>query len=453
MKTVIIILLLASIIAFSCTNAKIGYFWHITDFHYNPLYSSQGDIRKNCRRLADRGSSRYLRALGKYGDYACDSSLELIESAAKYMRTRHSDNVEFVLWTGDIVTSHYTLSEDDRLNAIRNMTFLLSRTFSSHFVFPVLGDLDPKPSETVTTLWMQWLPLEALETFANGGYYTIEQKQNKLRLVILNTNLFGIREHNTPESSLQWEWLSSVFNKADKANEMIYIIGHTAPGTEYRHGHEMAVGAVEKYIRMVRQHARRIAGQFFGHLHTDTFRIFYDNERPVSWALLAPSVTPHRYPNDASNPGLRLYKFDTHNGKVLDYTQYYLDLKTANRNIESAQWTVEYNVTLYYGLHDITATSLHNLADRIRTGTTHDNSVLKRYLRAYKVKFEESENCDSACAHQHYCSITCLDLPAYQQCLDSASSALATAADSAAIETFPLKAAIALTIFAAGVSF
>lgn len=43
-------------------------------------------------------------------------------------------------------------------------------------------------------------------------------------------------------------------------------------------------------------------------------------DRPVSWVLLAPSVSPHRDPSESSNPGLRLYKFDTNNGKVSDFT-------------------------------------------------------------------------------------------------------------------------------------
>lgn len=57
--------------------------------------------------------------------------------------------------------------------------------------------------------------------------------------------------------------------------------------------------------------------------------------------------------------------------QVLDYTQYYLDLAAANR-AGVAEWTAEYNLTQYYGLHDISAQSLHNLADKLRIGTPHE---------------------------------------------------------------------------------
>lgn len=57
-------------------------------------------IDAECRKADERGSSGHHRALGQFGDYSCDGSLALIESAARYMRTRHPENVEFVLWTG-----------------------------------------------------------------------------------------------------------------------------------------------------------------------------------------------------------------------------------------------------------------------------------------------------------------------------------------------------------------
>jgi sphingomyelin phosphodiesterase acid-like 3 len=54
--------------------------------------------------------------------------------------------------------------------------------------------------------------------------------------------------------------------------------------------------------------------------------------------------------------------------QVLDYTQYYLDLELANKG--DPVWQSEYNLTTYYhGLselsrNEISAVSLHNLADR-----------------------------------------------------------------------------------------
>lgn len=64
----------------------------------------------------------------------------------------------------------------------------------------------------------------------------------------------------------------------------MYIVGHAAPGSDSRHPYDMSADANAKYLRMVRRHAKIIAGQFFGHLHADTFRVIYDNGECV-WLL------------------------------------------------------------------------------------------------------------------------------------------------------------------------
>lgn len=66
------------------------------------------------------------------------------------------------------------------------------------------------------------------------------------------------------------------------------------------------------------------------------------------------------------------------NLQVLDYTQYYLDLAAANRNVGAAEWTPEYNLTQYYGLYEVSATSLHNLADKLRIGAPHETAMFNK---------------------------------------------------------------------------
>lgn len=53
---------------------------------------------------------------------------------------------------------------------LRNITDLLSRTFSSQFVFPVLGHEDGHNNifDRLGDLWRHWLPSEALQTFEKG---------------------------------------------------------------------------------------------------------------------------------------------------------------------------------------------------------------------------------------------------------------------------------------------
>lgn len=62
------------------------------------------------------------------------------------------------------------LIDTHRLDLLRNITDLLSRTFTSQFVFPVLGHEDgPNNFRRLGDLWRLWLPSEALQTFEKGN--------------------------------------------------------------------------------------------------------------------------------------------------------------------------------------------------------------------------------------------------------------------------------------------
>ncbi|XP_068912166.1 acid sphingomyelinase-like phosphodiesterase 3b [Tenebrio molitor] len=417
---------------------RIGYFWHITDIHY---YAHHGDAKKGCWRPEyDSGSTARnpRRQMGRYGDYSCDAPWELIESAARTMMSRQNDNVEFVLWTGDALSHNARkLHESVKLQLLQNLTDLLRKTFSSQFVFPALGHDDPMAKKELGKMWSRWLPTDSMHTFAKGGYYMIEHKMLKLQIVVLNTNLMK-KSDNDEEATEQWKWLHTVLEKFQRNDETVYLIGHMPPGSDERQRGFPPAHSVytdyhnKKYLELVRRYADIIVGQFFGHLHSDTFRVIYgERGRPVSWALLAPSITPKRTTDGANNPGLRIYKFDKDTGQVLDYTQYYLDLSHANSNTKSdAEWVVEYNFSSYYGISEITPNSLHQLADKL-TSASH-NDYFRRYYSANSVRMYNNpqSGCDANCAHTHYCAITRVDYQEFEHCLKTAASALASSSPS-----------------------
>ncbi|KAL4710797.1 hypothetical protein ACJJTC_009346 [Scirpophaga incertulas] len=424
-----VIVYIIGLLWLNLTDAKIGYFWHITDLHYDPFHNSP-EFHRGCKH--NRGSSEHNHRNSRHRDHTCDSSWPLIQSAAAFMAERHPDTLEFVLWTGDILSSSMEhMSEDFKLEAVRNVTDVLSRTFSSQFVFPALGHNDPPPSRRLVDMWMQWLPTEALQTFETGGYYTIEQSHSKLRIVVLNSVLWsggaarsdGSHSHR---GRAQWEWLEQVLLKARRKNEMVYLVAHAGPGVEERHnagsssasgGGELIPSANARLLHVIKAFSDVIAGQFYGHRHADTFRLIYREGRPVSWAFLAPSLTP-RGAGSISNPGLRLYKFDSNTGKVLDYTQYYLDVTNTRGE---AHWMVEYNLTQYYGLREVSATSLDALADRLRNH--HDRGIFAKYLAALRVRHSSDiSECDSACVHVHYCAVTRADYHEFRACVRNPAS-------------------------------
>jgi len=62
-------------------------------------------------------------------------------------------------------------------------------------------------------------------------------------------------------------------------NGQVYIVGHTPPGVD---DHENGAAALNerhntKYLQVVRLYSDIIRGQFFGHWHSDTFRVIYSD--------------------------------------------------------------------------------------------------------------------------------------------------------------------------------
>ncbi|XP_060522463.1 acid sphingomyelinase-like phosphodiesterase 3b [Cylas formicarius] len=425
---------------------KTGYFWHITDIHYDPHYSPNGDYRKSCWRHDNRaaggsaeGSKAQRRSSsgisGRFGDYGCDTPWELIESAARFMKSKQNDNVEFVLWTGDGL-SHFAskhLSESRQLELLQRLTDLLGKTFPAQFVFPSLGHDDPASRRLLGRMWSRWLPTDSMKTFETGGYYIIERKMLKLQIVVINTNLMK-RGETDRDASEQWKWLETVLNKFEKSGETVYLVGHVPPGQDERqksyfppfHGAYTDYNN-RKYIELVGNFSSIIAGQFFGHYHSDSFRVIHDKRgKPISWLMIAPSIAPKRPHVGPNNPAIRMYKFNKDTGQIFDYTQYYLDLSTANAE-SRADWSIEYNFTTYYNLNEITAQNLHHLTNKF----IYENSgksiyasdrrsiLFERYYKANSVRVgaHPRESCDSTCVQTHYCSITCLDHSEFEYCL------------------------------------
>ncbi|KAK4883008.1 hypothetical protein RN001_006327 [Aquatica leii] len=129
------------------------------------------------------------RPAGRFGDFSCDAPWELIESAAKSMMSRHSDNVEFVLWTGDALShalSHQAkrIQERKQVQLLQNLTDLLGKTFSSQFVFPALGHDDPTQRKELGKMWSRWLPTDSMNTFESVA---IKQQMKNSEVVIAIT--------------------------------------------------------------------------------------------------------------------------------------------------------------------------------------------------------------------------------------------------------------------------
>lgn len=435
-----------------------GYFWQVSDIHWDTKYSQKGDPLDMChlspKDLGDQNN-------GPYGNFRCDSPWKLVKSAIAAMSEIHA-KPDFIFWTGDNVP-HVDNPEPDWTEVhslLKNITQQLTKKFPGVPIYPVLGNHDSSPSNNLPpknkTLykeylsrndWQLLLPNTTWATFITGGFYSC-LLQPKLRLIALNTILWYLSNPlvanlTNGDPGGHFKWLEEELNKASLNSEKVYIVGHIPPGA-YTRGFFPETGPNffyfpsfnKRFIHIVNTYHDVIVGQFFGHLHLDSFMLFSDNETVVNSLFLGPSVTPWYEPNkelySPVNPAIRLYKYNRTSGTILDYNEYFLNLTKANNHqdqddveqphdspsgkLDTPQgmlsWELLYTFTEAYNLSDVSTSSLAQLYDKLVSSV----DTFQQYFEFSTVK-KVIFPCNSICRQFHLCSIANVDFGYYNTCV------------------------------------
>ncbi|XP_025932146.1 acid sphingomyelinase-like phosphodiesterase 3b isoform X2 [Apteryx rowi] len=280
-------------------------------------------------------------------------------------------------------------------------------------------------------LWRSWLNDTSVPLFRAGAFYSekLPSPNTRGRMIVLNTNLYYDQNNQTAaeeDPGGQFQWLEETLTNASKAEEMVYIAGHIPPGffEKKRSKPWFQSNFNERYLKIVQKHHRVIAAQFFGHHHTDSFRMFYgDTGSPVNVMFLAPGVTPWKttlpgVANGANNPGIRVIEYDPNTLQVKDMVTYYLNLTHAN--MMSPIWEKEYRLTEAFQVPDGSAQSMQTVLERM----SKDAQYLQRYYEFNSVKYDLTL-CEEACRIDHVCAIREVDFIRYNECIKASSSASA----------------------------
>ncbi|XP_057556926.1 acid sphingomyelinase-like phosphodiesterase 3b isoform X1 [Hippopotamus amphibius kiboko] len=451
-----------------------GKFWHVSDLHLDPNYKVSEDPLQVC----PSAGSQPVPNAGPWGDYLCDSPWILINSSIYTMKEIEPEP-DFILWTGDD-TPHVPnekLGEVAVLHIVERLTTLIREAFPDTKVYAALGNHDFHPKNQlpagsnniynqVAELWRPWLSNESIALFKEGAFYSekLPGPSGAGRIVVLNTNLYYSNNEQTAgmaDPGQQFQWLDNVLTNASRAGEMVYIVGHVPPGffEKTRNKAWFREGFNQEYLKVVRKHHQVIAGQFFGHHHTDSFRMFYDDAgAPISVMFLTPGVTPWKTTlpgvvNGANNPGIRVFEYDRatlslqvrslgedqkagfpvnfgmftwHPSKNTegegswmfklefqkeDMVTYFLNLSQANAQ-GAPRWELEYRVTEAYRVPDAGAGSMHAALGSISS----DQSALQRYYVYNSVSYD-TRACDEACRAEHVCALREVAFDAYAACL------------------------------------
>ncbi|NXX80832.1 ASM3B phosphodiesterase, partial [Urocolius indicus] len=424
-----------------------GRFWHVTDLHWDPEYEAAAAAGQPC----PSGGSRAVPSAGPWGSYLCDAPWLLLASAARAMSQR-LPRPDFVLWTGDD-TPHVPneqLGEEKVLHIIENLTSLIKETFPGTKVYAAMGNHDFHPKNQfpgkehriynqTAELWRPWLSDASVALFRAGAFYSekLPSPSTRGRIVVLNTNLYYDQNDETvseEDPGGQFQWLEETLTNASKAGEMVYIVGHVPPGFfEKKRGKAwFRSGSNQRYLELVQRHHRVIAAQFYGHHHTDSFRMFYNHTgSPINVMFLAPGVTPWKttlpgVKNGANNPGIRVIHYDPDTLQVLDMVTYYLNLTQANLMASKQEegfpvWEEEYRLTEAFQVPDGSAQSMQTVLGRI----SQEPHYLQQYYEFNSVQYDLSP-CEEPCRLDHVCAIREVDFTRYNECVQTGSSAPAT---------------------------
>ncbi|XP_060063975.1 acid sphingomyelinase-like phosphodiesterase 3b [Ylistrum balloti] len=413
------------LISLPCNVADEGWFWHVTDFHYDFSYSDR-----------DLSCSDSVTHHGEYGDYWCDAPWRLIESSVKAMK-RFKPDVDFILWTGDSVLhagSEY-LSIDINVGILSNITNLIVQKFGSTPIYATLGNNDFYPDDDfpptnnelynrTLKIWETWINGDGeKENFLKGGFYTTVTSHG-IRVVALNTNLYyrsnKLTEHITDPAD-QFTWLENILTNATTNKEKVLITGHVSPGVVDSRGRSPMYEHFNRKINyVIQKYADVIIGLHFGHEHADTFLVYKKSDVPIATMFLAPSVTPWRYKTPtkagpAHNPAIRLVQYDRLTGRHLNMITYYMDLPASNAQ-GIPQWAEEYNATRDYNIDDLSPNSMNKLAQRMSTPNSPEFNKYWKW-RFASVQNDILESCDEECKTKIVCQISHVDQSTYDACV------------------------------------
>lgn len=363
---------------------------HVTDLHYDSTYIEGSDPATSCHSGGNR--TGMSRAAGPFGDILCDSPGRLVLAAVDALsRFPHLSHDDLVIWTGDDVTHAMGGAGGETpaldLSAIAFCTNAIADALGSRSdnLVAAIGNHDFFPSDQaqgsmqlykeISALWSSrgFLRTDAERAdFETGGYYARTMTTSPIKVISLNTILWylenkAVNPSAHPDPAGQFAWLEMQLSTTHaQGRYKVYVIGHVPPGWWESGGdphlhpeyNDRLVGILARY------HANGlIKGCFFGHEHSDTFRLISQPPPPpppsaptstttplptaaLGVIFLAPAVTPWTFERTgatppANNPGIRTYRaqFD---GTVENFAQSMAVLSEANE-INETRWFQEYS--------------------------------------------------------------------------------------------------------------
>lgn len=393
------------------TGDQVYRFAHISDLHFDYEYLVGAPTACSlplCCRAGYPGNG----TAGYWGDYNCDIPYRTLDAGISQL-SQHP--VDFILMTGDFAPHDiWNQSHAAQLRYIGGATEAIWQHFNSSQValYPTLGNHECFPvnvfnmgdeqwvTKYISDLWGCRMDSEAVASLFATGSYSVLHPGTNLRVISLNTNACNNQNwwlfQNVTDPGGLILWLQGELQKAESNGELVYIIGHIAPGMgtcldEWAYHY---AGLVDRYEHTIR-------GQFFGHSHSDQFQlsrgVVSGESIGVQW--VAPSLTTYT----DINPSYRVVEADADTKEVLTYYQYRLDLPTANLHPTlTPEWVFAYEFLSEYSLPNANATTM----DQFVTAMADSEALMLRYINNRQTGvLPASTSCGPACRYNEACGL------------------------------------------------
>ncbi|VIO95403.1 Uncharacterized protein BM_BM1724 [Brugia malayi] len=374
---------------------------HITDLHLDPEYAPGSEANCSselcCHAQSESNGSTIMQKSGYWGTPAvCDIPYRTVENMLQNIQKL--GKIDYILVGGDY-ESHmdWTYTKEDHLKTIRNLSAVLHKYFENTPIYWTLGNHEGVPVNSFAPHYIpekyrpQWLydellllqkpllpDLKSIESVKYRGCYTA-QLYPGLRLISLNsgyceTSNFWLRINETdPDGTLSW--LVMELKQAEHDGQYVHILSHIPPGDN-----ECLESWARNYYKIIARFSKTIQAQFFGHIHVDSFTVFYENmnddsSKPINVLYAAPSVTTFKH----LNPAFRIYEIEPGiNYRVVNFHTYFLNLTKIGMNTTTSPvWELLYSAKEEYGLNDLSPVSWDLLINKI----IYEKSIYSRFVR------------------------------------------------------------------------
>ncbi|TRY75626.1 hypothetical protein TCAL_14599 [Tigriopus californicus] len=436
----------------------------MSDLHIDTAYSQNGSIAQRCHAgtvepvgsttsVAGVPPTQASARLGPMGDYACDPPYALFRSALRAI-LQLEPKPDVIIWTGDSNPHWVDGPNFDYIYPnLRNISQELLEAFPNTTIVPALGNHDTyKPDDypdfkrnntygfysnyIEQGSWGDFIPSSSRETFKLCGYYTrpliVSSLANaSLLAIVLNTNIYYYNRLPLDEEDPcgQLGWLENQLTGLGKEQKVI-ILGHVPPGffeLDLHHDHPMfsvrnGQNLTRRFQEIVSRPvlAEKIVAHFFGHTHTDSFRLIFplakgakisDKTSPHGLIFICPSITPSLYLDNHShgvNPSFRFYSYNQSTAVIDNYLHYYLPLDQVplSSDVAFTPWKLAYNAQEAFGTSSLSTDQMFIAYNTMKSYPESD--IFRDYVNHNTVLHSSSANktCVDQCHVNMVCTIT-----------------------------------------------